>query len=414
MQLPITILMIAISLSASAQPFSTDYEQFLKSAKEEKYKDCIDKGNKLLTTVRYPTILYKLAECYCQVDSIDKSLNILQELAIKGLPYDISTNTKLDKLTTQKQYQNLLKKFATNGRSVQSSENAFTLNDARLIPEGIAATADGNRFFVGSLAQHKIVEYDRHAGQKDLIPSDQNGIWMVLGMKISADGKSIWVCSASEKDPFNGYSGIFGFDITTGAPINKYILDNKTTTHLFNDLVIAADNNIYFTDSKDGKVFKLDRKAGLVTPLVKHEFIYPNGIALDEKRNSLYVADRTGITIIDLHNNAVTTLETQVPGFLNYIDGLYFYNNSLIGIQNSGNDKDRIVRLYLNKSGKKIERIQVLESFLPDYIEPTTGTIVNNEFYYIAISHVSNLQPDGTITNPNQLKKPLIKKIRLN
>ena len=414
MKIPAIVLLIVFSLSGFAQSFKSDYEQFQQALIKENYRDCIEKGNQLLKTVRYPSILYKLAECYCQADSIDKSLILLHELAGKGLPYDITTNQKLEKLKGAKEYNSLVEQFAFNAKPVLNSENAFALDDARMIPEGITATADGKRFFVGSLAQHKIVEYRVDLGQRDLVTPNQNKIWMVLGMKISPDGKSIWACSASESASKNGYSGIFGFDINTGRLIKKYILDNRSTDHLFNDLVIAADNNIYFTDSKAGKVFKLNLNEGGITPLVTHEFIYPNGIALDEKRNTLYVADRTGITIIDLQTNALSALETAAPGYLNYIDGLYLYNNSLIGIQGAGSDKDRIVRLHLNGSGQKVERIQVLEAFHPDYREPTTGTIVNNEFYFIAISQVSQLQPDGTINNSNQLKKPLIKKIRLD
>ncbi|OQP46267.1 hypothetical protein A4H97_31395 [Niastella yeongjuensis] len=409
----IIMLLIVLSLPGLAQTFKINYEQFQQALTKEDYNDCIEKGNQLLQMVRYPSILYKVAECYCQADSVNKSLGLLQELAGKGLPYDITSNLKLDKLKGTTAYGSLVEQFARNAKPVLGSENAFVLDDVRMIPEGLTATADGKRFFISSLAQRKIVAYENNR-QKDFILPGQNRIWMVLGMKISADGKSIWVCSASENARHNGYSGIFGFDLNTGRLIKKYVLDNKSTEHLFNDLVIAPNNTIYFTDSKAGKVYKLSLTEGHITPLVAHDFIYPNGIAFDEKRNMLYVADRTGITSIDLQTNALTALTTVEPGFLNYIDGLYFYNHSLIGIQGTGSDKDRIVRLYLNESGQQVARIQVLESFHPDYVEPTTGAIVNNEFYFIAISQVSQLQPDGTILNPGQLRKPLIKKIRLD
>jgi hypothetical protein len=415
MNLRITVIMLAMGLNASAQDFQSDYSKFNTYVNEGKFGDCITLGNKLLQTTRHPVILYKLAQCYCQTDSFKKSAAILHELAVKGLPYKIEENKNLQKLTAEKQYPILVQRFTINRRSIQNSDNAFTLNDPRLIPEGIAATSNGKRFFVSSLAQQKIVEYDLQAGQSDLITSGQNGILMVLGMKVSADNKSIWVCSATEKDSPNGYSGIFGFNLSTGALINKYILDHKTTTHLFNDLVIAADSIIYFTDSKDGKVFKLNRRDGVIAPLVKDQFYYPNGIALDEKNAALYVADHIGIRIINLNNNTVSPLEMQVPTWLNGIDGLYFYKNSLIGIQSVGNNTDRIVRLYLNKSGQQVVRVQVLQSFHPDFIAgPTTGTIVNDSFYYIANSHVENLQPDGSLIKVEELKKPLIKKIRLS
>ncbi|MBO9204364.1 MULTISPECIES: SMP-30/gluconolactonase/LRE family protein [Niastella] len=413
MKIPAIVLLIALPLPGFAQSFQTDYEQF-RSVKANDYAGCIEKGSKLIKTVRYPSILYRLAECYCQADSLDKSFSLLSELAIKGLPYDVANNKNFDKLYVRKGFRTLVPLFTTIAKPVLSSENAFTLDDPGMIPEGIAATADGKRFFVSSLAQHKIVEHMPDSRQKDFIPADCNGIWMVLGMKVSPDGKTIWVCSASEKEPYNGYSGIFGFDLATGKLVNKYILDNKDRDHLFNDLVITSDNVLYFTDSKAGKVYTLNLNEGRITPLVAQDFIYPNGIALDEGTNTLYVADRTGITCIYLPTQVLVSMENETRGYLNYIDGLYYYKNSLIAIQSSGNDKDRVVRFNLSSSKQKIESCKVLEAFHPDYQEPTTGVIVNDDFYFIAISHVSHLQPDGTITHPEQLKKPLIKKIRLN
>lgn len=414
MKIYLTSLIITLALNASSQDFITDYSAFIQSASGNRYIECIDRGTQLLKITRHPNIIYKVAECYCQADSAAQSLKLLHELAVKGLPYNVTENKKLVKITGQNDFKNLATKFEANRKSIQNSEDAFTLDDARLIPEGITATSDGRRFFTGSLAQNKIVEHAIPGGQKDLVHSGQYGIWSVLGMKVSADNKSLWLCSATEKDSLNGYSGIFGIDLASGTLINRHILDNKTTHHLFNDLVIVADSLLYFTDSKGGKVWKLNLADNLLIPVTTGNLIYPNGIAWNEKTANLYVADFTGIKRINLQNNTVSPLETKVPTYLNQVDGLYFYNNSLIAIQDSGNGDDRVVRLYLDKSGQTIVRVQVLQSFHPDFIIPTTGVIVKNEFYYISNSQLRNLRPDGSLTDIEQLKKPLIKKIRLN
>jgi DNA-binding beta-propeller fold protein YncE len=232
-------------------------------------------------------------------------------------------------------------------------------------------------------------------------------------MKVSPDNKSIWVCSATENDTLNGYSGIFNFDLKTGKLIEKYMLDNKAGPHFFNDLVITKTGEIYFTDSKGGKVLHLNRKNKTITPFVANDFIYPNGIALDETNGYVFVADFTGITRINLQDRELHQLDVQGKTYLNGIDGLYFYKNSLLAIQDSGNGDDRIVRFYLDKSGQQITRTEVLQSFHPDFNIPTTGVIVANEFYYISNSQLRNLQPDGTLTQPETLKKPLIKKIKV-
>jgi hypothetical protein len=92
---------------------------------------------------------------------------------------------------------------------------------------------------------------------------------------------------------------------------------------------------------------------------------------------------------------------------------MYFYNNSLIAIQDTGNGDDRIVRFYLDNRGQQIIKTEILQSFHPDFNIPTTGVIVKDEFYYIANSQLRNLQPDGSLTQAETLKKPLIKKLKL-
>lgn len=414
MKLLVTSTIVLMTLHAAAQGYGTDYPGFLQAAANKNLPECIDRGNQLLQGTRHPNILYKLAECYCQADSAAQSIRLLQELGDKGLPYNLVENPKLTGIMADPAFKALVKKFDSNRKSVQNSMDAFTLNDARLIPEGMAATSDGRQFFVGSLAQNKVVQYGVGCSQKDLVVPGQDGVWMVLGMKVSADNKTLWLCSASERDSVNGYSGIFGFDLASGRLRKKFTVDNKAGAHLFNDLVFAGNDVLYFTDSKAGKLWRLNLQDGAMTAMESGALVYPNGIALDEKAQVLYVADFVGIKRIDLRDHSVTQLVSKAPAYLNQVDGLYFYKHSLIAIQDSGNNDDRIVQFYLDQSGHAIERVKVLQSFHPDFIIPTTGVIVKNDFYYIANSQLRNLQPDGTLTNAEQLKKPLIKKVRLD
>ncbi len=344
---------------------------------------------------------------------MQQSLRLLEELADKGLPYRVNENPKLAMLTSRSAFAPIAARFTANGKDIHRSADAFRLNDAQLIPEGIAATGDGQRFFLGSLAQSKVVDHTMNNGQqKDLVSNGQYGLWMVVGMKVSADNKTLWLCSASERDSSNGYAGIFGIELATGRLVNKYTLDNKAGPHLFNDLVTTGDSLLYYTDSKAGNVYKLQLASGRMTAIA-NGFTYPNGIARNDSSTVLYIADFNGIKRIDLTNNTTEPLDSQVPTFLHQIDGLYYYNNSLIAIQDSGNNDDRIVRFYLDAAGRHIIRVEVLQSYHPDFILPTTGVIVGNDFYYIANSQLRNLQPDGSLTNAATLKRPLIKRLRL-
>ncbi len=102
-----------------------------------------------------------------------------------------------------------------------------------------------------------------------------------------------------KKGSLNGYAGIFQFDIASGKLLQKFVVDNKQGPHLFNDLVFSGTGDIYFTDSKAGKVWRIIPGSDTLTEYGAG-FVYPNGIALDEENKALFVADFTGLHIFDL------------------------------------------------------------------------------------------------------------------
>ncbi len=120
---------------------------------------------------------------------------------------------------------------------------------------------------------------------------------MALGMKVSPDHKSLWICSASERDSINGYAGIFQFEIPSGKLLQQFTVDNKNGPHLFNDIVFTASGAIYFTDSKGGQGLA-DRSGSDTLTAFSSGYIYPNGIAVDAANNILLVADFTGLHLI--------------------------------------------------------------------------------------------------------------------
>jgi hypothetical protein len=86
------------------------------------------------------------------------------------------------------------------------------------------------------------------------------------------------------------------------------------------------------------------------------------------------------------------------------IDGLYWYDGDLFGIQNSTNP-GRVIRIALTDKGTRIAGITVLQTHHhPDFDEPTTGAIAHSALHVIGNSYVGHYQPDETIKDPGDLK----------
>lgn len=406
------ILSIIITRSIHAQE-ANSYEKFVKAYTDKKYIDCIQFGEPLAKFSHDPGTQYALAECYCQVGEISKSLDVLGALAKRGLPYKVRGNKNFSAIYNDKRFIEYAETFDKNNAVIDRSSVSFVINDSLLIPEGMAYDPSTRTFFISSLAKHKVIRCSGKGDCADFANGKQSNFWMGLGMKVSPDRKSLWVCSASEKDSLNGYSGVFRFDISSGKLLQQFIMDNKKEQHLFNDIIIAQTGDVYFTDSKAGKVWRIIPGSDTLTEYATG-FIYPNGIAADEEKKALFVADFTGLYMFDLSTGKRSQISHEGKTYLNDIDGMYFYKGALVAIQNSGNQGDRIARFYYDINKKSITRTEILQTFRKDFIIPTTGTIANGELHYIANSQLRSLQPDGSLANPEKLVKPVILKLKLD
>jgi hypothetical protein len=124
------------------------------------------------------------------------------------------------------------------------------------------------------------------------------------------------------------------------------------------------------------------------------------------------VAHFGGISVIDLNTRETKPMAAPETVPLFGIDGLYFHENALIGVQN-GIDADRIVQFTLGNGGRAVTAMRVLENNHPGFNIPTTGVVAGKSFYYISNSQLLNLQPDGTLKDPEKLKDVVVLKIRL-
>ena len=92
------------------------------------------------------------------------------------------------------------------------------------------------------------------------------------------------------------------------------------------------------------------------------------------------------------------------------IDGLYRHGGRLIAIQN-GIQPHRVTAFSLSEDGTEIISARILAMNLPEFDEPTLGTVVGDDFYFVANSHwnrfdANNSLPQG-LTGPIVLRIPL-------
>jgi hypothetical protein len=280
---------------------------------------------------------------------------------------------------------------------IVASDTALVLPDPDLLPEALAHDPRDGSFYVGSMAKRKVVRWTRDGRWRDFAGVGRDTLLPVLGMRVDPARGALWVNTARERaGTTRGATELVRIDLATGAVRARYAPPD-TGAHLFNDLVIAADGRIFFTDSEGGGVWRLDPGATAVAPLVPGgRFTYPNGIALAAD-GRLYVAHVGGVSLIDTRTGSDALVAGPPTVAAAGIDGLYLVGGCLVGVQGFGIGGERIVRLRLDSSGTRLVGGEVLERAHPAYELPTTGALVGDTLYYIANSQMRRLRPGGTL-----------------
>jgi sugar lactone lactonase YvrE len=207
-------------------------------------------------------------------------------------------------------------------------------------------------------------------------------------------------------------AGLFRLDLETLEISARARLPVVEGDQVLGDLVIADDGLIYTTDSIDGPVYRYsipDDEYSVLVP--RGVFGSPQGLVLDSSGDYLYVADYIGgLFRVRLADGSVEKVTVPVATSDYGIDGLYRHGHRLIAIQN-GIQPHRVSALSLSECGTAIESAQVLAMNLPEFDEPTLGTVVGDEFYFVANSHWNRFDEENNL--PDDLSGPIILKIGL-
>ncbi len=298
---------------------------------------------------------------------------------------------------------------------VKKSCMAYTISEKNLIPEGITFSSSTNCFYISSIYKRKIVSIDAETCLiKDFIHTDSLNM-SFLGMITDEREKTLWACGNMEKDGRKA-SCIAKISLTTGDLLKVYLI-NSPSVSMYNDIVQDDKKNIYFTDSRNHAVYKIAAKSDTITLFYNGEEItYPNGITISPDNKYLYIASTDkGIRTLDIQKRKIAD---GICSSINStgIDGLKFYNKSLIGIQNAVKKREEIniSEYYLDKSGTSIVRKSQIDLNNPMFDIPTTFVVVGKSLYCIANSQLKNFNSSNfRIINQESLKDITILKYEL-
>lgn len=294
------------------------------------------------------------------------------------------------------------------------AETAFVLEERDLIPEGIAYDPAEKAFYLGSIYKRKIVKITSDGKASDFISSGANEIEQVLGMKVDVRGL-LWACNNTpEHDTVRKISNVHVYDVRTKKMVKRFKLEDDNR-HLFNDLYITKAGDVFITDTHAGMLWVVRKDSNTLEEFTRSGSVpFANGITAtpDEKFLIVSTGGTQGVVRVDVTTKQISPIPNDRYMVMGY-DGLYQYNNTLIGIQNTF-FPESVQKIILNTAGDRAEKIDFLCEREAKFNAPTTGVIVGDQFFFIANSQLLQIiGNNGKIKDPTGLEETVIMKIKL-
>ena len=363
-----------------------------------------------------PGIAYRLAGASAQNGDAAAASRLLERLAAMGLFFGAERDPDFVPVHDDASFQAAVAKLNANRAAKAVSAAAFELPDRDFIPEGIDYDPQTKTFFVASVYQRRIVARHDDGTIAAFGGGADDGLWSVIALRVDAVRRVLWVSSAAIEqtrgaDPADlGRTAIFKYDLKTGKLLRRFEPPRIKEPRIFGDLALTSSGKLYISDAEQGGIWRIADDA-LTELLPPGTFASPQGMAFPERGNWMYVADYSlGLLRIDVVTRKVEYLDAPPDTMLLGLDGMVRHGNALIATQN-GINPHRVVRIDLDAQGK-VARLAVLEQSHPRYDEPTLGTVVGDNFFYVANSQWGRFE-DGKLPPVEQLKGPVILKLPL-
>ena len=341
-------------------------------------------------------------------------LDALTAYAALGLGRDLRGDARFAGLVARPAFATVVSRHDENRTLIARSHVVAALTDSTFWPEGVDYDPRSHRYYVASVRHRTIAEVVDGRLRRELWPRAREGIGAVLGVRVDTMRGVLWATLAGipQMDAYaprdSTIAAIVRVRIADGAIERRWDLPPSPRGHALGDVMIGPAGDVFVTDSYDPVLYRLRPGADTLEAIRHPLFRSLQGMATPPDANVLYVADYShGILHVDLVTRAVTRLDDAPATTSLGCDGLVWYRGAIIAVQN-GVTPARIMRFVLDATGARIERAELLDrnSLVAD--EPTIGTIVGDQFVYVANSQWEKYTESGARIRARRLTAPVL------
>jgi len=351
-----------------------------------------------------PRVAYNRAAAEARLGNRAAALAALHDWAEMGLVYDVGADADFASVKDAPEFGTVLARVAKSKEPLGRSIKAFAVPGSDLLPEDIAYDPRSRRFFISSVRKGVVVTQEG----REFARSE----WPVLALRVDAAHGLLWASTGyvphgeNVREADKDKTALIAFDLRTGAVKQRV---ESPLPGLLGDMTISRSGDLYVSEGIHGAVLRLRAGTTMLDRLDEPgEFPSPQTPSLSTDEKILYVPDYIrGIAAMHLDTRKVKWLQ-PAPGIaLSGIDGLYVHGNSFVAVQN-GTTPARVMRFSLD-----LQRQEALEANTARLGEPTHGTFVGNDFYFLANSGWNQYDGKGKKKDGEGVVESEVRKVKV-
>lgn len=360
-----------------------------------------------------PSLWFFLARFQAQLGDTRASVDALDKVAQLGDGF-LPARDGFERVWDDPRFREARARLEAKLPRLDFAPTAFELEERLLIPEGIAYDAPSHAFFVGSIAQARIVRVGE-SQSASVFAGPEAKLDAVLGLAVDSPRRILYAVSTSaltKQGEAQRRNAVVAFDIDSRRLLQRYEVPAALQ---LNDVTVAPGGRVFASDSASGAIFELPVRtpAAARTVVPAGQLRGSNGLAASADAKRLYVAHSTGLAVVDLETGAPRRVANGTRENIAAIDGLYAWQGQLIGVENVTNP-GRVIVMSLSPDGGTVTRVQTLLSHHHNALyEPTTGAVTPTGFYLLAATGASHYNRDGVIERADAVPPPTVLRIPL-
>ena len=279
--------------------------------------------------------------------------------------------------------------------------DALRFTTIAFTPAGLAYDRVSNRFIVGDFEARKLTVVDE-ASQRvaNLAGAASAGFGTISALEIDAQEGDLWVVSspagaAGRGDGEPTAATLHKLQLISGRVLYAVALADSFGAARFADVAVMARGSVLVLDAAGGRLFSVPAKARRLELALTLAVDHPASVA-PQSASIVYVAHASGIVRADLASRRTRPLAAPKSIDLSGFTRLRWHRDALLGVQRTGDDAYRVVRLTLDAPGTRVTALTVLDEALrmPD---PTAAALAGDVFYYLAGGPSSELRAETIV-----------------